>query len=96
MMCPIYYLTAAILEECSFGFGYCDWTSVGENDKWMLSLNTTFIKYPGISESIDLILRLCLCEMFILAAVALTFTLKKSGGRNIVMKLFLNWINKFH
>ena len=73
-------MIAAILEECSFDFGYCGWTNVGEN-KWKLSLNNAFIKYPGINESIDLILRLCLCEMFLLAVVALTFKFKNSGRR---------------
>ena len=48
-------LIAAILEDCSFDLGYCGWTTVGENDKWKLSLNKAFVKYPGINESIDLI-----------------------------------------
>ena len=75
-------MIAAILEECSFDLGYCVWTgSDGDNDKWKLSLNNAFIKYPGINESIDLILRLCLCEMFLLAVVALTFKFKNSGRR---------------
>ena len=53
-------LIAAILEECSFDFGYCGWISFGENDKWKLSLNNTFIKYPGINESIYLY-SACVC-----------------------------------
>ena len=69
-------MIAAILEECSFDFGYCGWTTVGEN-KWKLSPNNAFFKYPGMNESIYLIFHLCLCEMFILAVVAITFKLKK-------------------
>lgn len=40
-------MLAEELSECDFKSGFCGWTSVGENDKWKLSSNTTFAKYPG-------------------------------------------------
>ena len=51
------------------------------------------IQVSGTIESMYLILRLCLCETFILVVVASTFKLKKSP---IETNLFLNWINNFH
>ena len=39
--------SAAVLEECSFDFGYCGWNSVDEKDNWKLSSKKAFIKYPG-------------------------------------------------
>ena len=41
------FLPAEELNECDFKSGFCGWTNVGENDKWKLSSNTTFFKYPG-------------------------------------------------
>ena len=43
----VFFLPAEELNECDFKSGFCGWTSVGENDKWKLSSNTTFFKYPG-------------------------------------------------
>lgn len=43
----VFFLLAEELSECDFKSGFCGWTSVGENDKWKLSSNTTFAKYPG-------------------------------------------------
>jgi len=41
------FLPAVILNECNFESGFCGWTSIGENDKWKLSSNKMFTKYPG-------------------------------------------------
>ena len=35
------------LNECNFKSGFCGWTSIGENDKWKLSSDKTFTKFPG-------------------------------------------------
>jgi len=40
---------AVILTECDFNSWFCGWTSIGKNDKWKLSSDNTFIKYPGRS-----------------------------------------------